>query len=101
MSTTSRAARITARPSAAPVAPVKPVAPDVPVAVASRVVATFLMSAPMRRRSSEAARSVNVTTRPVGLVVAVADFGAVQHLLREHGSLVVFGLRDAMGINLG
>ena len=35
---------------------------DVPVAVESLVVATFLMSAPMRRRSSEAARSVNVTT---------------------------------------
>ena len=33
--------------------------------------------------------------------VAVADFRAIQHLLRQLGSLVIFCLGDAMGINLG
>jgi len=33
--------------------------------------------------------------------VAVANFRAIQHLLCQFGSLVVFGLGDAMGVNLG
>ena len=33
--------------------------------------------------------------------VAVANFRAIQHLLRQFRSLVVFSLRDAMSINLG
>ncbi len=32
---------------------------------------------------------------------AVANFRAIQHLLRQFRSLVVFSLRDAMSINLG
>ena len=33
--------------------------------------------------------------------VAVANFRAIEHLLRQFGSLVVFGFGDVVGINLG